>query len=121
TGSAWELIGDGVMEFDSGGGSGNVLGMAFASSGLYIAGAFRYANASLEPVTEVNDVARWDGTRWRAMSSGLFAEGGIGIGARPPAAGVVAATPDGSSVFFAGAINRADTMSVGGVVRWDGT
>ena len=120
TGSTWELIGGGVMEFGPGG-TGNVLGIAITPSGLYATGAFRFANASMDPLTEVNDVARWDGTRWHPMASGLFAEGGIGIGARPAAAGIVAATPDGGSVFFGGSMNRADTMSVGGVVRWDGT
>ncbi len=120
TGSAWELIGGGVMEYGPGG-TGNVLGIAITPSGLYIGGAFRFANASMDPLTEVNDAARWDGTRWHPMASGLFAESGFGIGARPAAAGVVAATPDGGSVFFGGTMNRADTMSVGGVVRWDGT
>lgn len=120
TGSEWELIGDGLME-NSPGSAGNVNAIVFAPSGLYAGGTFRYANASFDPLTEVNDVARWDGTRWHAMGQGLFAPAGFGIGGRTGAVGVIAATPDGGSIFFGGAMHRADTMAVGGVVRWDGT
>lgn len=120
TGTAWELIGDGVVEFSLSGSAGSVAAIAFAPSGMYVGGRFRQANASLDPMTEVNDAARWDGTVWQAMGTGLSTEGGIGIGARPGAVGAVATAPDGS-VFFGGGLNRAGTMLVGGAVRWDGT
>lgn len=120
TGSEWELIGGGIMEYGPGD-TGYVAAMAFTPSGLYVGGTFRLANASMDPPTEVNDVARWDGTTWHAMGNGLFAPGGFGIGSRAGAVAAIAATPDGSSIFFGGAMDRADTMAVGGVVRWDGT
>lgn len=121
SGTEWEFIGGGVMEYGPGG-DGSVSSMAITSSGLYVAGTFRFANASEDPLTEVNDVARWDGTRWQPLSGGVFGESAIGFpGSRSGAAGVVAATPDGGSIFFGGSMNRADTLAVGGVVRWDGT
>lgn len=118
TGSEWALIGDGVMEFGPGS-AGVVSSFVITPTGLYAGGTFRYANASMDPPTEVNDVARWDGTSWHPMGGGLFAEGG-GFGGRAGAVAAIAVGPDGS-IYFGGAVTRADTMAVGYVVRWDGT
>jgi hypothetical protein len=115
TGTEWALIGGGVMQFGPGE-SGNVVGLAFTGSGLYVGGRFGAVNASLTSPTPVDDVARWDGTEWRNMG-GLYREGGFGFGG-PVAA--VAAGPDGS-VYFGGMLTRADRIGVGRVVRWDGT
>src|SRR5690606_15007447 len=47
TGSEWELIGGGIMEYGPGD-TGYVAAMAFTPSGLYVGGTFRLANASMD-------------------------------------------------------------------------
>ncbi|UJR84483.1 hypothetical protein [Sandaracinus amylolyticus] len=116
TGSAWALIGDGVMRFGPGD-SGSVINLAFAGTSLYVGGSIGAVNATLSTPTEVFNAARWDGTVWHDMGGGLHRESGIGFGGP---VGVVAAGPDGS-VYFGGMLTRAGTIGVGRVVRWDGS
>jgi hypothetical protein len=104
-GSAWSGLGSGA----TGSGAGEVRALAFGADGkLYCAG--RFTNMS---GLNVSTIARWTGTAWEAMGSGLDADSSLiratGLAIR------------GNDVFAAGTFDRAGVVDSSGIARWNET
>jgi cysteine-rich repeat protein len=101
-GTSWSALGSGM----SGGVCSRVLALAVSGSGdLYAGGYFTTAGG-----VSANNIARWDGTGWSALGSGLDY-----FGAR-------ALAVSGSGDLYAGGyFTTAGGVSVNGIARWDGT
>jgi hypothetical protein len=116
TGSAWELIGGGVMTELGPGTTRAVRGIVFAPHGMYAGGAFNLVNPS-DPIL-ANGAARWNGTAWEDFG-GLFKEAG-GFSLDSTNVNAIGVAPDGS-VYFGGLFTRAGSARVAHVARFDGT
>src|SRR5712692_8839425 len=85
-----------------------------SGSALYAGGQFITAGGVL-----VNNIAKWDGTQWSALGSGLGVEGCDSCGH------VLALTvfDDGSgpALYAGGGFTRAGGVVVNSIAKWDGT
>jgi len=103
--------GTNLAPLSQGGLRGDVLGLETFDDGngpaLYMAGAWTHIGD-----VQVNRVARWDGTRWNALGSGLN-----------DVAGPMAVFDDGRgpALYVGGAFSQAGGRPASGVARWDGT
>ncbi len=90
--------------------AGDVYGIAVAPNGdVYAGGYFR-----VQAVNGIaNNIARWDGTNWWALGSGIDPCVGGGVAA-------LALGPNGD-VFAGGGFNSAGGQPAINVARWDGT
>jgi hypothetical protein len=87
--------------------NGDVVAAAVSAAGdLYVAGAFRAADASVA----ANHVARWDGRRWHALGAGVSGD----------FERVRAIATHGTNVYVAGSFTRAGSVAARQVARWDG-
>lgn len=102
TGSAWEPLGAGVA-IGTSPGVAVVHAMVTFNGQLYVAGQFDHAGG-----LGANNIARWDGTSWHALGSG--------ISGRVNALAVV-----GGKIYAAGAIDHAGGLVMGGVAVWNPT
>ncbi|MBJ6107847.1 VCBS repeat-containing protein [Hymenobacter sp. BT523] len=103
-GSNWADVGGG-MRFNTG--EGSVAALAFDTNGnLYAGGRFTSAGG----VTTNGGIARWDGSAWTAL--------GTGIGG-----GTVSALAAGSAgtLYVGGSFTTAGGVAVQNVARWSGT
>jgi hypothetical protein len=103
-GVAWSQVGEGLNATVN----GSVATLAVIGSDLYAGGVFTVAtNAGGVPVT-VNRVAKWNGSEWAALGSGMNAD-------------VSALASKGSTLFAGGFFNSAGGVPVGRIAQWDGT
>ena len=94
----WHTLGDGF--------NGPVRALALDSNGnLYAAGEFTHAGSLF-----VNHIARWDGSQWHALGSGLSGSNYV-----------LALTFDGDGRLYAGGyFSHAGNKQVNGVAMWNG-
>jgi cysteine-rich repeat protein len=105
-GSAWASLGE-----TSGLGVRGTRVSAFALMGsdVIVAGAFTEVGG-----VALNNIARWDGTNWSALGSGLTRF-------TSPARGVQALLVVGSDLYAGGAFREADGKTARLIARWDGS
>jgi len=103
-GTAWNSLGNGTT--NGVGGNVNAL-LPVSPTEVYAGGTFTTAGA-----VAANRIARFDGTSWSALGSGLS-------GVTSPSA--VALADDGVYLYAAGAFTNAGGTLVSGIARWDGT
>lgn len=106
--------------FDSAGDTVHAFDIA-PSGSVYVGGYFTHVG----PNIEVNHVAMWDGTAWHPLGRGV----GANFGVLPHFSKIIALSD--TQVYFAGffatlrndpnANCSAETISVNGIARWDGT
>jgi hypothetical protein len=101
-GSAWSAMGSGVA---SGYFTTQVSALAVNGSNLYAGGDFRTANG-----VTVNNIARWNGSVWNALGSGMNTNGGD----------VRSLAINGSAVIAGGFFEKAGAVPVNGLARWSG-
>jgi hypothetical protein len=107
-GSNWSSVGSGL----SGGSSGgpNVMALTTYDDGtgaaLYVGGNFWYAGG-----VAVDNVARWNGSSWAGVGSGL---GGSGVQY------VSSLTTWNSGLYAGGYFNYAGSQLVNGIAKWSG-
>jgi trimeric autotransporter adhesin len=102
-GVAWSQVGEGLNATVN----GSVATLAVIGSDLYAGGVFTVAtNAGGVPVT-VNRVAKWNGSQWSALGSGMNAD-------------VNSLASKGATLFAGGLFNSADGVPVGRIAQWDG-
>ncbi len=79
---------------------------------LYAAGYFQFVSG-----IPANNIARWDGTSWSAVGSGLA------NGQFPPNVFSMASFDDGSgpALYVSGLIRTAGGITCNGIARWNGT
>jgi hypothetical protein len=110
-GSAWSALGPGLdssvralAAFDDGSGGG---------SELYAGGSFIMAGG-----TQVNSVARWDGSAWSGLAGGVR-------GTSPTVVRALTVFDDGSgggpALYVAGRFSKAGGIPVSNIARWDGS
>ncbi len=97
-GSQWQPLGEGVNDPS---GWPVVYSIAFVNDDLYIAGGFYYAGGR-----PANHIARWDGSQWHPLGSGL--NGG----------GAVALTVSGGNLFVGGGFNQAGGIQANKIAMW---
>ena len=105
-GTAWRQLGppgkiDGV--------SFPIRSVAAGSNGVYVGGTFTGAGAS-----GAKRIARWDGTRWWALGSGITGTN-EGSGTTVDAIAV-----SGSNVYVGGLFTNAGGVAVNNIAKWDG-
>jgi trimeric autotransporter adhesin len=83
----------------------NSLG-ADSDGNLFAAGLFRFAGD-----LPVNNIARWDGSQWHALGSGLHSG---------PSPSVSDLAVRGSNVYAAGVFRSANGLNITNLARWDG-
>jgi len=93
---------------DTFGGSNGLYGSPYAiatdGNNLYVGGSFNEAGDQ----TNLNNIARWDGTHWNRMGNGIDGW-------------VRAIAVNGAYVFVGGTFRYADGKEVNAIARWDGT
>jgi len=111
TGSAWELIGGGIV----GPGYGDVQDMEIDGDKIYVTGDLRFAGGM-----QVNHVAMWDVTqkRWSSLNDGVYgSSGGFGFGPPP---GQALVKDQGGEIYVGGQFSMIGGRNALGIARWDG-
>ncbi len=90
---------------------GSVQSLLAVGTNLYAGGVFTEAGDLV-----VNSIARWNGTNWSTLGSGLT--GTFTTGVAPSGRGLLAA---GNVLYVAGNFTNAGGVSAKGVAKWDGT
>ncbi|MCX6917134.1 MAG: hypothetical protein NT167_29530, partial [Verrucomicrobia bacterium] len=103
-GSAWLALGSGV--------SGSVHSLLLSGSDLYVGGLFTYATNTGPSAVNVNYIAKWDGSAWSALGSGV-------------SGWVYALALSGSDLYVGGQFTYAtnggpSTVNANGIAKWDG-
>jgi trimeric autotransporter adhesin len=104
-GTSWSAIGVPAMQQGIVGGSPSVI--AVGGNAVYAGGTMTSAGG-----TFVNNVARWDGSGWSALGTG------IGGGPYP---GVYALAVNGSDLFVGGSFTSAGGVTANNIAKWNGT
>jgi hypothetical protein len=104
-GTSWGTLGAGVA--GAGGNSAWVKCLIESGGQLFVGGIFEFAGG-----VAANGVARWDGSAWHALGSGM------GWGNRPS---VNALAVYNSELIAGGEFTSAGGASISGVARWDGS
>jgi len=102
-GTNWSALGEGL--------NGTVYALAVSGSDLCVGGSFTYAtNAGPSPV-RVNGIAKWNGSSWSALGSGL--------GGSYPFVRALAVS--GSDLYVGGYFTTAGGSAANCIAKWDGT
>lgn len=111
SGQEWEPLGEGIATQD--GGRGEVRALTVFEGELIAAGSFGLAGAD----TACN-IARWDGTRWHAMGTGLGAARGLH---KSSSDAVYALTVHESQLIAGGRFSVIGSDSAMNLALWDGS
>mgnify|MGYP003590004362 CR=1 FL=1 len=116
-GYGWQSLGEGIRDVrdttNAAYAISDVFAIAEATNGdVYAGGTFTMATSN----GLAWHIARWDGTEWRAMGTGLSGRWGRETTTRVYA---VACGPDGS-VYVGGSFTNAGGVAAYGIARWDG-
>ena len=106
-GAAWRALGSGVSDCDWNGCSVSALAVGPDGS-LYAGGNFATAGG-----VAANNVARWDGSAWQALGSGVTRKDGYS-----DSVSALVVAPDGS-LYVAGDFEVAGSVTGRGAARWD--
>ena len=111
-GTGWSPLGAGTA--NSGLETATVRALAVAGNGdLYVGGRFTYAGG-----VTVNNVARWNGTVWNALGTGVA---GISSGSGRRLSVLALTVANSGDVYAGGNFIQAGGITVNGVARWNGT
>jgi hypothetical protein len=100
-GTTWSALGSGLSD--------TVFALAAVGTNLYAGGGFLRATNTGGITVPVNYLAKWDGSNWSALGSGINAQ-------------VRALAVSGSDLYAGGFFSTADDGSVGEhIAKWDGS
>jgi hypothetical protein len=100
-GNTWSALGSGVGYEDQG--TSSVTALAVSGTNLYVGGAFSIAGG-----LRVNFIAKWDGSTWSALASGMDCT-------------VVALAVSGTNLYAGGCFTTAGGVPASYIAKWDGT
>ena len=109
-GSSWSALGSGI-DAAPGGNPPYVLGLAVSGSDLYAGGYFTMAGGSA-----ANGIAKWDGSSWSALGSGMV--GDVNVNGY---ASVSALAVSGSNLYAGGYFSAADGIATIYIAKWNGS
>jgi len=111
-GSSWATVGDGFDEgaFGPSPVLNSVRALAVNGADLYAGGFFRSVGR-----VEANYIARWDGTNWSPLGSGVRGSNDFSTTV------VSAIAVSGSNVYVGGNFTNAGGVSANNVAKWDGS
>jgi len=98
-GIEWSPVGSGV--------DGYVYGLAVSGQDLYVGGGFARARNSSGVAVTVNGIAKWNGTNWSALGSGLSGT-------------AMALAFSGNSLYVGGDFTSAGGTAANNIAKWDG-
>ncbi len=106
-GSQWSALGSGVT---GGVGLPDIRAIAVSGSNVYVGGNFDYAGGTL-----VGNVAKWNGSAWSALGSGL--------GRQTCCAAVIVTTigVSGTDIYAGGTFTTASGVSANNIAKWNGS
>jgi hypothetical protein len=104
-GRAWSALGSGI---GTGNGATDVRALAMLGSDLYVGGEFTTAGG-----IAASNIAKWDGSTWTALGSGLAVEGGS-------FSAVYALAVSGSNLYAGGNFYTAGGSPGNNIAKWDG-
>jgi hypothetical protein len=84
-------------------GHGSVYALAVSGTTVYVAGSFGYAGGGA-----ANNIAKWDGTRWSALGTGMTST-------------VYALAVAGTTLYAGGEFSTAGGVAANRVAKWNGT
>ncbi|HEX9991192.1 MAG TPA: S-layer homology domain-containing protein [Chloroflexia bacterium] len=105
-GTSWHPLGAGLLR--SPGDNGFVYDIKTIGSDIYVGGIFTTAGE-----VTANGVARWDGSQWSPLGSGLAYDTYLGSATDMAVAG--------GNLYVAGSFNHAGGVEANRVARWDGS
>ena len=108
-GSTWSPIGNGVAGVGSPFTGSPVTAMQFQGSDLFVAGNFTTVGANVSAL----NVARWNGSSWSALGSGLKTP--------PNNSPVSALAVLGPDLYAIGNFTNAGGVAASGIARWNGS
>lgn len=100
-GSNWSALGTGI--FTSYGFAGTVYSIAISGNNVYVGGMFSLAGG-----TSANNIAKWNGNSWSALSSGTDGS-------------VYALAANGTDVYVGGYFYSAGGVAVNSIAKWNGS
>jgi hypothetical protein len=107
-GSSWSALGSGLASYSSP--SSCVYALAVSGPDLYAGGWFDAAGG-----VPANNVAKWDGSAWSALGSGM---------SNPPGSGsqydVLALAVSGTNLYAGGYFTMAGAVAATNIAKWDG-
>jgi trimeric autotransporter adhesin len=110
-GSSWSALGSGMNRLSS------VYALAVSGGDLYAGGNFTTATNASGVAVAVNRIAKWDGSSWSALGSG--------IGKIDPYGGinpyVYALAVSGSDLYVGGVFTNAGGVTANSIARWNGS
>src|SRR5262249_18487793 len=107
-GSSWSALGSGLVSQSAPGSGPGVNALAVSGNDLYAAGQFATADGN-----PANSIAKWDGSNWSALGSGVtFVDGSPGK--------VWALAVSGTNLYVGGVGNFWDGSEVTNIAKWDG-
>ena len=115
-GTNWSALGSN----GAGGGSlsGQVNAIAISGTDVYVGGGFIDVNNNGTSLTAADRIAKWDGTNWSALGSGIAGNGSLN-------GSVLAILVSGTDVYVGGAFtnvsNETSLPAADYVAKWDGT
>jgi hypothetical protein len=115
-GTAWSALGTSTGNGVTNGGQGVVNAIAVSSVGeVYVGGSFNLAGGFVQMGgVSVSNIAKWNGTAWSALSTGIN-EGVDNV------VNALAVAPNGD-VYVGGIFSHAGwTLSASGIAKWNGT
>jgi hypothetical protein len=107
-GTNWSALGSGI-EGSSGAYPGAVYALAVSGSDVYAGGWFTTAGG-----IAASNIAKWDGSSWSALGSGMGGDSTFGPG-------VWALAVSGSDVYAGGEFTMAGGIAVTNIAKWDGS
>jgi hypothetical protein len=106
-GTTWNTLGAGVAEAANPASTlPSVNALAVLDGDLIVGGNFRQAGGA-----PAGAVARWNGSSWSALGTGMTGEGNVRV---------LALAVDGDDLYAAGSFAQADGVTVGNIARWNG-
>jgi hypothetical protein len=115
TTNTWQALGQGLKYLATDTDEARVVATALDSSGnLYVGGYFDQATNADGSTVAVTGVAKWNGSTWSALGTGLTQNNG-----NPPT--VLSLAASGGDVYVGGVFDKAGGTTVNSIAKWNGS